>query len=128
MWRRRLPRRQLINFPRTYFEVEDVRPGEEQGQAKSKEIFVSTPGGISIPGELNQNIFQFLTGKDLLRLAMVSKTVGWVVESCEALIFDAIHEQIDEFLDQNRRQVNEHGSKIKIVCTFMGEMGLMDIV
>jgi hypothetical protein len=38
------PRQQLVNFPRTYFEVEDVRPGEEEGQAISEEIFVSTAG------------------------------------------------------------------------------------
>jgi hypothetical protein len=47
------PRRQLVNFPRTYFKVEDVRPGEEELQAISDEIFVSTAGGTSIPKELN---------------------------------------------------------------------------
>ena len=53
------PRWQLVNFPRTYFKVEDVRPGEEQEQANLEEICVSTLGGISIPRELNQNILQF---------------------------------------------------------------------
>jgi hypothetical protein len=28
--RRRKPRQQLIDLPRTYFEVEDIRPGEDE--------------------------------------------------------------------------------------------------
>ena len=76
------PRQQVVSFPKTYFEVEDVRPGEEQGQANSEEIFVSTLGGISIPRELNHNILQFLTGKNLLRVAMVLKTVEQVIKNC----------------------------------------------
>jgi hypothetical protein len=90
------PRRQLVNFPRTYFEVEDVRPSEEEGQAISEEIFVSTAGGISIPKDLNQTILQFLTGNELLRVGMVSKTAEMVVAYCHALMYDAIHEQIGE--------------------------------
>jgi hypothetical protein len=88
----------------TYFEVEDIRPGTEQGQANPEENFVSTPRGISIPGELNQNILQFGTRKRyLLRFAMVSKTVERVVMTCKALIFDAIQERINEFINQNGR-------------------------
>ncbi len=81
---------QLIPLPRTYFEVEDVRPGEDELQCITDEIFVSTAGGISIPKELNQNILQFLTGKDLLRFKMVSKKAEMIVEHCHALIYDAI--------------------------------------
>jgi len=55
----RLPRQQLVSFPRTYFEVKDVRPGKEQAQANPDEIRVSTPGEISVPGGLNQNVLQF---------------------------------------------------------------------
>ncbi len=107
------PRRQVVNFPRTYFEVKDVRPGEEQGQAILEEIFVSTPGGISIPKELNQNILQFLTGKELLGVKMASKTAEVVIKYCHALMYDAIHERIGElFTNQSRRQVNEHGFKV----------------
>jgi hypothetical protein len=116
MWRHRPPRRQLINFPRTYFKVEDVRPSEDQGQANSEAIFASTPGGILIPGELNQNILQFLTGRDLLRAAKVSKTIERVVRKCKALLFDAVHERIDEFVDRNGRQVNLHRFKKKESC------------
>ena len=50
------PYRQLIPLPRTYFEVKDVRPGEEESQWISDKIFVLNAGGISIPKELNQNI------------------------------------------------------------------------
>jgi len=106
------PRRQLVNLSRTYFEVKDERPRESEGQADSAPIFVSE--GISIPGELNQSILKFLTGKDLLRVAKVSKTIERVVRKCKALLFDAIHEQIDDFVGQNGRQVNSHGFKKKI--------------
>jgi len=105
------PRRQLVNLPRTYFEVEDVRPHESEGQAN---LVIFVLRGISIPGELNQNNLIILTGKDLLRVAKVSKTVEWVVRKCKALLFDAIHERIDEFVNQNgRQQVNLHGFKKK---------------
>jgi hypothetical protein len=52
MWHRRyLYYQQFKSLPRTYFEVEYVRPGKEQG-ASPDGIFVSTPGGISIPAIL----------------------------------------------------------------------------
>ena len=63
----------LIPCPRNYFEVEDIRPGEDELQWISDKIFVSTAGGISIPKELNHFFLQFLTGNELLRFAMVSK-------------------------------------------------------
>ena len=114
------PRRQLVNLPRTYFEVEDERPRESEGQVDSTPIFVSK--GITIPGELNQSILKFLIRKDLLRVAKVSKTVERVVRKCKVLLFDAVHERINEFVGQNGRhdfvgqngrQVNSHGFKKK---------------
>ena len=124
VWRGRdHPRRQLINLPRTYFKVEDVRPRESEGQADSVPIFVSK--GTTIPGELNQNILKFLTGKDLLKGAKVSKTVERVIRKCKALLFDAVHEQIDDYVGQNGRhdwvgnrgrQVIYTGSRKRIAC------------
>jgi len=70
-------------------------PRESEGQADSAPIFVSE--GISIPGELNQRILKFLTGKDLLRVANVSKTAERVIRKCKALLFDAIHERFYDF-------------------------------
>ncbi len=112
-------RRFLIPRPRTYFEVKDIRPGEEEMQCITDEIFVSTAGGISIPKELNRNILQFLTGKDLLRFAMVSKKAKMIVNHCHALINDATHERIKDLLDElniapcrRREQVNEHKFKV----------------
>jgi len=114
VWRfRHHPRRQLASLPRTYFEVKDVRPNENQGQVKLAAIFVSTPRGVSVPGELNQGILQFLTGRDLLRFVRVSKAAYRVVRHCWALLFDAVYEQIDDFIGQNGRQVNSHGFKKK---------------
>jgi len=66
-----------------------------------------------------------LTGKDLLRVAKVSKTVERVVRKCKALLFDAIHERIDEFVDQNgRQQVNLHGIKKKNCVRVCGINGI----
>ena len=113
------PRQQLVNLPRT-LEVEDERPRESEGQVDSAPIFVSKR--ITIPGELNQSILKLLTGKDLLRVAKVSKTIERVVRKCKALLFDAVHERIDDFVGQNGRhgfvgqngrQVNSHGFKKK---------------
>ena len=99
-------------FPRTYFEVKNVRPGKEQG-ASPDGIFVLTPGGISILGKLSQNVLQFLTGKDLMRFTLVSKSTEITVKNCKALLFDAIQEELDDFINQNERQVNEHRFKKK---------------
>ena len=125
-WRRLLsahwghyPCRQLIPLPRTYFEVEDIRPGEDELPDIMDKIFVSTSGKISVPKELNQNILQFLMGKDLLRFAMVSKKAEMIVNHCHALMYDAIHEQIEDLLNElniaprrKQDQVNKHTFKV----------------
>jgi hypothetical protein len=114
VWRfRDHPRRQLASLPRTFFEVEDVRPDENQGQVNLAAIFVSTPRGVLVPGELNQCILQFLTGKDLMRFVIISKAAYRVVRYCWALLFDAVYEQIDDFVGQNGKQVNSDGFKKK---------------
>ena len=51
------PRRQLASLPRTYFEVKDVRPNENQGQVKLAAIFVSTPRGVGGAKPRNTPIF-----------------------------------------------------------------------
>ena len=111
-WRsRHPPRRQLVCLPRTYFEVEDVRPDENQVPAYPAAVFSS--GEIVVPWEINKSILEFLTGKDLLRVAKVSKTVERVVRRCKALLFDAIRERIDDFGSRNEGQVNLHGFRKK---------------
>ena len=56
---------------------------------------------------------------------MVSKTVGWVVENCKALMYDAIHEQIGElFTNRSRRQVNEHKFKVTNCVRIYGGGGV----
>jgi hypothetical protein len=44
--RRRKPHRQLIDLPRTYFEVDDIRPGEDELSEYTFEIFENE--GITI--------------------------------------------------------------------------------
>ena len=113
------PRRQLIPLPRTYFEVEDIRPGEDEMSWITDEIFVSTAGGISVPKVLNRKNLQYLMGTDLLRFSMVSKTAEMIVEHCHVFMYDAIHDGIKDLLDElkfsrswRQRQVNEHKFKV----------------
>jgi len=107
----------LINLPLIYFEIEDVRPNEDEGQDvdenEGQENSLSpvlSSGGVSVPRELVQGILQFLTGKELLRFAGSSKATFQVVARCKALRFDTIRERIDNLVDrlygQGRRQVN----------------------
>ena len=49
----------------------------------------------------------------MLRVAQVSKTVERVVRKCKALLLDAFHERINDFVGQNERQVNSHRFKKK---------------
>ncbi len=65
--------RVLVYFPRTYFEVEDIRPGEDELSEYMFKIFESIDGGLTILKELNRKILQYLPGKDLLRFSMASK-------------------------------------------------------
>jgi hypothetical protein len=101
--------------------VKDVRPSEDELQWILDEIFVSTADGVSIPKELNQNILQFLTWKELLRFEMASKKAEMIAEHCHAhaFMYDAIHEQINDLLnelniDRSRwwDQLNEHKFKV----------------
>jgi hypothetical protein len=113
----------LINLPLIYFEIEDVRPDENEGQdideneGQENSSSVLNSGGVSVPGELVQGILQFLTGKDLLRFARASKATFQVVARCKALHFDTIRKRIDnlvdDLFDRGRRQVNLHRFKEK---------------
>ncbi len=62
-----------MSFPRTYFEVKDIRPGEDELSEYTFDIFESMDGGLTIPKELNRKVLQYLPGKDLLRSSMASK-------------------------------------------------------
>jgi len=112
-----VPRRQLINLPLIYFEIEDVRPDENEGQGvdenegqENSSSPVLNSGGVSVPRELVQGILRFLTGKELLRFAMASKATFQVVARCKALRFDTIRERINNLVgnlfDRGRRQAN----------------------
>ncbi len=90
----------LVPFPRTYFEVKDIRPGEDELSEYTFEISNLTDGGLTIPKELNQKIFQYLLGKDLLRFSMASKKALWNIEFSHALMYDAIHERIEDLVEE----------------------------
>ena len=107
----------LIPFPRTYFEVNDIRPDEDQLSRYTFEIFELT-NGLTIPKELNRKILQYLPGKDLLRFSMASKKAFWNVEYSYALMYDAIHERIKDLvkvlnkIGWTQRHQNEHKFRV----------------
>ena len=84
------------------FEVEDMRPGEDELSGVTVEIFELTTGRLTIPKELNRKILQYLPGKDLFKFSMASKKAEMIVEHCHALMFDAIHEQIGDLVGEFR--------------------------
>ena len=111
--------RVLVPFPRTYFEVEDIRPGEDEFSGVTVKIFESTTSGLTIPKELDRKILQYLPGKDLLRFAMASKKAEMIVEYCHSLMYDAIHERIKDLVEELRLsrgwkegQPNKHKFKV----------------
>ena len=112
---RRTNCRVLVSFPGTYFEVEDIRPSEDELSGVTVEIFESTTGGLTIPKELNRKILQYLPGKDLLKFSMASKKAEMIVEHCHALMYDAIHERIKDLVGElessrgwKQRQPNQY--------------------
>ena len=114
--RRRKPRQQLIDLPRTYFEVDDIRPGEDELSEYTIEIFKSTDEltKVTIPKELNRKILQYLPGKDLLNFSRASKKAFWNVEFSHALMYDAIHERINDLVKvlPKKRHQNEHKFRV----------------
>jgi hypothetical protein len=106
----------LIPFPRTYFEVDDIRPGEDELSEYTIEIFESK--NVTIPKELNRKILQYLPGRDLLRFSMVSTKAFLNVEFSHALMYDAIHERINDLvkvlnkIGWTQRHQNEHKFRV----------------
>ena len=105
-------RRQLVALPRTYFEVDDVRPHEDELPEYTFEIFENQ--GLTIPKELNRKILQYLPGKDLLNFSRASKKAFWNVEFSHALMYDAIHERINDLVKvlPKKRHQNEHKFRV----------------
>ena len=63
----------------------------------------------------------------MLKVAKISKAAERVVRKCKALLFDAIHERINELNEMSshrhrRQQVNEHGFKRynRVACVMKG--------
>jgi hypothetical protein len=150
-------RRVLATLPRTYFEVEDIRPGEDELPDNTYDIFEKPDGGLrlppvlnrkilqylseeddlvycnmclerndisilTIPPVLNRKILQYLPGKDLLKFSQVSKKALLSVEFSHALMFDAIHERIEDLRSNQgwtqmqgwaqRPRANEHKYRV----------------
>jgi hypothetical protein len=119
-------RRQLVTLPKTYFEVDDEIPGEHKLPQYTIEIFETSTTTTSsaevdikteiltIPKELNRKILQYLHGKDLLRFSMASKKAFINVEYSHRLMYDAIHQRIDDLFNESRsrRYQNEHKFRV----------------
>ncbi len=85
---------QLVNLPRTYFEVEDVRLAEGQGQDQMSQAVIWK----MLPREINTNVLKFLSGKELGTFKVISKGAESSVKIIKVLLFDAIREQLDDIL------------------------------
>lgn len=105
-------RRQLFSLPRTYFEVDDIRPSEHELSQYAFEIFQNEE--IKIPTELNRKILQYLPGKDLLRFSMASKKALWSVEFSHALMYDAIHERINDLVKVLNSKLHNNEHKFRV--------------
>ena len=108
--------RVLVPCPRTYFEVDDIRPGEDKLSEYTIEIFKSTDEltKVTIPKELNRKILQYLPGRDLLRFSMVSTKAFLDVEFSHALMYDAIHERINDLVKVLNKQRNQNKHKFRV--------------
>jgi len=69
---------------------------------------------LTIPKELNRKILQYLHGKDLLRFSQASKKAFINVEYSHRLMYDAIHQRIDDLVKSSPRsnQKNEHKFRV----------------
>ena len=76
-----------------YLEVEDVRPGDEQGNTDL----------WGIPEILLQNIFQFLTKKNFMLFRRVSRSAQAAVDNSRGLLFDAYQERLSELCEIETR-------------------------
>jgi hypothetical protein len=72
-----------------YLEVEDTRPGDEQGQTDL----------WGIPEVLRQHIFQFLTKKNFMLFRRVSRSAKNAVDNSRGLLFDAYQERLGELCE-----------------------------
>ena len=73
-----------------YLEVEDVRPGEEQGQTDL----------WGIPEALIQHIFQFLSKKNVMLFRRDSRSAKSAVYNSRGLLFDAYQERLGELCEE----------------------------
>ena len=77
-----------------YLEVEDARPGKEQGQMDL----------LGILAVLIQHIFHFLTKKIFLLFQRVSRSAKNAVDNSRGLLFDAYQERLGELCKEVSRR------------------------
>ena len=119
--------RQLIPLPRTYFKVEDVRPGEDELQCITDEIYCCIDCWWNINSKgIKPEYSPVFDGERFAQVRDGFKKGRNDRQACHALICDAIHEQLRDLLDElnigwSRRhvvQVNEHkfkaGNRVRV--------------
>ena len=92
--------------------MDDIRPSEHELSQYAFEIFQNEE--IKIPTELNRKILQYLPGKDLLRFSMASKMALWSVEFSHALMYDAIHERINDLVKVLNSKLHNNEHKFRV--------------
>ncbi len=115
----------MFNADIPFLEVEDVRPGKEQGQTDL----------WGIPEALTQHIFQFLPKKNFMLFQRVSKSAKSAVDNSRGLLYDAYQERLGELREEVPRWGQDwgeglprswHGYKCKCKNRVSIDLGLGD--
>ena len=115
----------MFNADIPFLEVEDVRPGKEQGQTDL----------WGIPEALTQHIFQFLSKKKFMLFRRVSKSAKSAVDNSRGLLFNTYQEHLGELRKEVPRWGRDwgegpprswHGYKCKCKNRVSIDLGLED--
>ena len=116
------PRRVLVRCPRTYFEVEDIRPGENELPDNTYDIFETA--GIRIPPVLNRKIMQYLSGEDLLNIGLERNSIiGGVL-----MIPQVLNRKILQYLSGKELLIFQKASKESLLSVEFSHALMFDAI
>jgi hypothetical protein len=111
---------EMVNvvIPIKRFEVQDVRPIEGQYHVNTTAIW-----GL-IPRELNGNVLNFLSTKELVRFESICKNAKSTIKSEKRLLFDAIREQLDKIIEECGFESVPNAFNFRVKnCVCLGALG-----
>ncbi len=103
------------HIPIKCFEVQDVRPVEGKYHMNETAIWGS------IPGELNENVLNFLSAKESVGIKRVCKNAKNAGKSEKGLLFNAIREWLDKIIEECGFESVPNAFKFKVKnCVHLG--------